>query len=183
MIIDRKFREASWDIENKNQVTTEELTKVGRSDYLLKDRRGRPLAIIEAKHFSIDPESAKQQAFTYAKDLQVMDKKIEQGKRKILLVMATGTGKTLTIAVQIKRMFEAGLIERVLFLVDRIELGKQAQDTFNDVLKDYSAELLYGGRLKRESSIVIGTLSTIYSQLNNFTSGYFDLVISDEAHL
>jgi len=256
MIIDRKLREAGWDVENKNQVTTEELTKIGRADYLLKDRRGRPLAIIEAKRFSIDPESAKHQAFEYAKNLQVdfiflsngddiyfwdwqnrpeqkvttffsqkdleklsvlrksrkplsiipipdqafvqgdiktlrpyqkeaikvMDKKIEQGKRKILLVMATGTGKTLTIAVQIKRMFEAGLIERVLFLVDRIELGKQAQDTFNDVLKDYPAELLYGGRHKRESSIVIGTLPTIYSQLNNFTSGYFDLVISDEAH-
>ena len=256
MIIDRKLREANWDIEDKNQVTTEELTKVGRADYLLKDRRGRPLAIIEAKRFSIDPETAKHQAFEYAKNFQVdfiflsngndiyfwdwqnrpeqkvttffsqkdleklsvlrkyrkplsvipipnqvfvqgdikvlrpyqkeaikvMDKKIKQGKRKILLVMATGTGKTLTIAVQIKRMFEAGLIERVLFLIDRIELGKQAQETFNDVLKDYPAELLYGGRQKRESSIVIGTLPTIYSQLDNFTSGYFDLVISDEAH-
>lgn len=96
--------------------------------------------------------------------------------------MATGTGKTLNIAIQIKRMFEAGLIERVLFLVDRIELGKQAQDTFNDYLKEYPSELLYGGRQKRESSIIIGTLPTIYSQLQNFTSGYFDLVISDEAH-
>jgi len=111
-----------------------------------------------------------------------MDKAIESGKRKMLLMMATGTGKTLNIAVQIKRMFEAGLIERVLFLVDRIELGKQAQETFNDHLKEYPSELLFGGRQKRESSIIIGTLPTIYSQLQNFTSGYFDLVISDEAH-
>jgi len=79
-------------------------------------------------------------------------------------------------------MFEAGLIGRVLFLVDRIELGKQAQDTFNDYLKEYPSELLYGGRQKRESSIIIATLPTIYSQLQSFTSGYFDLVISDEAH-
>lgn len=256
MIIDRKLREAGWDIEDKNQVSTEELTKKGRADYLLKDRRGRPLAVIEAKRFLTDPEIGKRQALDYAKDLgcdfillsngediyfwdyknrpeqkvatffsqkdleklsilqksrkplsvipmpdqvfargsiktlrpyqkkaiQVIDKTIERGKRKMLLAMATGTGKTLTIAVQIKRMFQAGLIERVLFLVDRIELGKQAQETFNDVLSEYPSELLYGGRRKRESSIIIGTLPTIYSQLQNFTSGYFDVIISDEAH-
>jgi type I restriction enzyme R subunit len=256
MIIDRKLREAGWDIEDKNQVSTEELTKKGRADYLLKDRRGRPLAVIEAKRFLIDPEIGKQQALDYAKDLgcqfiflsngediyfwdynlrpeqkvvtffsqrdlekililrktrkplslipipdayfkggqkrftrpyqkeamKVMDQAIEAGKRKILIAMATGTGKTDLIALQIKRMFQAGLIERVLFLVDRIELGKQAQETFNDILSEYPSELLFGGKRKRESSIIISTLPTLYSQIQNFTSGYFDLVISDEAH-
>ena len=256
MVLDRKLREVGWDIEDKNQVTTEEVTKRGRADYLLKDNRGRPLAVIEAKRFLIDPEAGKQQALNYAQDvgcqfiflsngediyfwdfnfrpeqkvitffsqkdlekllilrksrkplsvipipdkvfvqgetkdihpyqkeaIRAMDKAIESGKRKMLVVMATGTGKTLNIAIQIKRMFEAGLIERVLFLVDRIELGKQAQDTFNDYLREYPSELLYGGKQKRESSIIVGTLPTIYSQLQNFTSGYFDLVISDEAH-
>jgi len=256
IIIDRKLREAGWNIEDKNQVSTEELTKDGRCDYLLKDRRGRPLTVIEAKRFSIDPEAGKQQALDYAKTINVdyiflsngqdiyfwdhknrpeqkvttffsqkdleklsilyktkkpisvipipdkiffkgenieirpyqkeairkIDQAIETNKRSMLMIMATGTGKTLTIALQIKRMFEAGIVERVLFLVDRIELGKQAQETFNDYLKDYPSELLFGGRQKRESSIVIVTLPTIYSQLNSFTSGYFDLVISDEAH-
>ena len=256
MIIDRKLRDAGWNIEDKNQVSTEEPSKKGRADYLLKDRRGRPLAVIEAKRFSVEPEIGKHQALEYAESfgadfiflsngediyfwdyknrpeqkvmnffsqkdlerililrksrkpisiipipdevsirgqnrkirpyqkeaLQAMDKAIEAGKRKMLVVMATGTGKTLTIALQIKRMFDAGLIGRVLFLVDRIELGKQAQETFNDYLKDYPSELLYGGRQKKESIIIIGTLPTIYSQLQNFTSGYFDLLISDEAH-
>ena len=256
IIVDKKLREAGWDIEDKNQVSTEEPSKKGRADYLLKDRRGRPLAVIETKRFSIDPEIGKQKALEYAESfgadfiflsngediyfwdyknrpeqkvmtffsqrdlekililrksrkplsvipipdkvffqgenrdirsyqkeaMQAMDRAIESGKRKMLIVMATGTGKTLTIALQIKRMFEAGLIERVLFLVDRIELGKQAQNTFNDYLKEFPSELLYGGRQKKESSIIIATLPTIYSQLQNFTSGYFDLVISDEAH-
>jgi len=256
IIIDRKLRDAGWNIEDKNQVSTEEPSKKGRADYLLKDRRGRPLAVIEAKRFSVEPEIGKHQALEYAESfgadfiflsngediyfwdyknrpeqkvmnffsqkdlerililrksrkpisiipipdevsirgqnrkirpyqkeaLQAMDKAIEAGKRKMLVVMATGTGKTLTIALQIKRMFDAGLIGRVLFLVDRIELGKQAQETFNDYLKDYPSELLYGGRQKKESIIIIGTLPTIYSQLQNFTSGYFDLLISDEAH-
>jgi type I restriction enzyme R subunit len=66
IIVDKKLREAGWDIEDKNQVSTEEPSKKGRADYLLKDRRGRPLAVIETKRFSIDPQIGKQQALEYA---------------------------------------------------------------------------------------------------------------------
>ena len=52
----------------------------------------------------------------------------EQGKRKLLVEMATGTGKTRMAAALIKRMFEAQQISRVLFVVDRITLAKQAED-------------------------------------------------------
>ncbi|MBI4226580.1 hypothetical protein HY612_05715 [Candidatus Roizmanbacteria bacterium] len=55
IIVDRLLRQIGWDIEDKNQVSTEETTKDGRCDYLLKDRRGRPLAVIETKRFSKDP--------------------------------------------------------------------------------------------------------------------------------
>ena len=256
ILIDRKLREAGWDIEDKNQVSTEESAKDGRADYLLKDIRGRGLAIIEAKKFSIDPVSAKQQALKYAEEINVdfiflsngediyfwdyktrpeqkvstfyarrdlekihslrldqkplsvipipdkyfkgsewrnlrpyqkeamtvLDKAIENKKRKMLLVMATGTGKTDLIALYLKRLFEAGVVSRALFLVDRIELGNQAKDVFDEILKDYSSKLLFGGKQKDESSIIISTLPTLYSQLNTFTSGYFDVVISDEAH-
>jgi len=256
ILIDRKLREAGWNIEDKNQVSTEVPAAKGRADYILRDKRGRSIAIIEAKRFSVDPVAAKQQALEYAeatdtsfiflsngedvyfwdykhrpeqkvttffsqRDLEklqtqyleqkpisviptpekyfkggewrtlrpyqkeamtVMDKALENKKRKMLLLMATGTGKTDVIALYLKRLFEAGIATRVLFLVDRIDLGKQAQEVFNDILGDYSSKLLYGGKLGDESSILISTLPTMYSQLQNFTSGYFDVVVSDEAH-
>lgn len=256
MIIDRKLREAGWDIEDKNQVSTEDAAKSGRADYFLRDSRGRAVALIEAKRFSVDPVSAKQQALIYAEELsidfiflsngddiyfwdykhrpeqkvitfygqrdleklqtlrlerktltdiaipdtyfkggesrtprpyqkeamQLMDKTIEGGLRRMLLVMATGTGKTDTIALYLKRLFEANRASRVLFLVDRIDLGIQTKETFDEILKDYPSKLLYGGRQRDESSIVISTLPTLYSQLGSFTSGYFDVVVSDEAH-
>jgi len=256
ILIDRKLREAGWDIEDKNQVSTEEIAESGRTDYILKDSRGRAIAVIEAKRFSIDPASAKQQALSYAESIkaefiflsngeeiyfwdyksrpeqkvatfysqrdlekiqnlrleqksisvipipekyfkggewrmprpyqkeamQIMDKALEGGKRKILLVMATGTGKTDVIALYLKRLFEAGLVNRALFLVDRIDLGIQAKEVFDEILKDYPSKLLYGGKQRDESSIIISTLPTLYSQLSLFTSGYFDVVISDEAH-
>lgn len=113
-----------------------------------------------------------------------VDRAIQQSKRKMLLEMATGTGKTLTIALIMRRLFEAGLISRVLFLVDRIELADQAATTFKEQLKDFPTTVLYGGKKSLEGRIVIGTLGTIASQLGpkGFGSGYFDLVITDECH-
>src|SRR5512147_2370432 len=71
IIIDRLLREADWDIEDKAQVSTEEADADGRADYVLKDSRSRPLAVIEAKRFSIDPYAAKDQARAYAQSLPV----------------------------------------------------------------------------------------------------------------
>jgi len=256
ILIDRKLREASWDPEDKNQVITEETSQAGRADYILKDSRGRGIAVIEAKRFSVDPASAKQQALQYAESIKaefiflsngeeiyfwdykhrpeqkvatfysqrdlekiqnlrleqkpvsvipiperyfkggewrmprpyqkeaihIMDKALMGGKRKMLLVMATGTGKTDTIALYLKRLFDAGIVNRALFLVDRIPLGVQTKEVFDEILKDHSSALLYGGKPKDESEIVISTLQTLYSQLPSLTSGYFDVIISDEAH-
>jgi len=66
MVIDQLLLEARWDIIDKSQVSTEEPSTDGRADYLLKNSRTQPLAVIEAKRFSIDPYSAKAQAKAYA---------------------------------------------------------------------------------------------------------------------
>ena len=66
VIIDRKLREAGWNIEDSSQVIFEDHGIAGRSDYILKDHQGRPIALIEAKAPDIDPYTAKQQALNYA---------------------------------------------------------------------------------------------------------------------
>jgi len=43
--------------------------ETGRADYILKDSRGRAMAVVEAKRFSVDPASAKQQALAYAESI------------------------------------------------------------------------------------------------------------------
>jgi len=65
IIIDRKLREAGWDIEDESQVVFEDHGTSGRADYVLKDLRGRPIAVIEAKAPNIDPYTAKKQARDY----------------------------------------------------------------------------------------------------------------------
>jgi type I restriction enzyme R subunit len=117
--------------------------------------------------------------------IQTADNSLIAGRRRMLFEMATGTGKTLTIAMLIKRWMQSAAISRVLFLADRIELARQAkQDTFDDYLRDYPATLLYGGKKSLEGQIVVGTLDTIAGQLGpgGFGHAYFDLVITDECH-
>ena len=65
VVIDQKLKESGWDITDSNQVAFEDHGVVGRADYILKDKNGNPVALIEAKAPSIDPYSAKQQALNY----------------------------------------------------------------------------------------------------------------------
>ena len=77
--IDQLLREAGWDPSDKRQVRTEvpvtfeggvaesESRSPKKADYVLHDREGRPLAVIEAKKNAIDPYRAKQQALQYAR--------------------------------------------------------------------------------------------------------------------
>ncbi|MBI1930309.1 DEAD/DEAH box helicase family protein [Candidatus Poribacteria bacterium] len=83
IIIDDQLRQAGWDPADKSEVLTEVTVEGqlkdppgayqagqetgGRADYVLLDRNGRPLAVIEAKRSAIHPYTAKQQALPYAK--------------------------------------------------------------------------------------------------------------------
>ena len=59
-----------------------------------------------------------------------MESNLMDGKRQILVAMATGTGKTFTTVASIYRMLESGLAKRILFLVDRKALAAQAVREF-----------------------------------------------------
>ena len=59
------------------------------------------------------------------------------GKRQFLLEMATGTGKTLLCAALIRRFLLTRNAERVLFIVDRIELAKQTMEDFSTILAEF----------------------------------------------
>ena len=115
--------------------------------------------------------------------IETLSAEVSHGRRKLLVEMATGTGKTRTAAAFVKRLFEAGLVTRVLFLVDRIALAGQAEDAFNDHLRDYPCHVLRPGRgFDRTKRITIATLQTMITEYRDLSSGYFDLVITDECH-
>ena len=115
--------------------------------------------------------------------IEALSAEVSRGRRKLLVEMATGTGKTRTAAAFIKRLFEAGIVTRVLFLVDRIALARQAEDAFTDHLRDYPCHVLRPGRgFDRAKRITVATLQTMIAEYRDLSPGYFDLVITDECH-
>jgi type I restriction enzyme, R subunit len=124
------------------------------------------------------------------KAVQAIQKTVkEENKSRFLFEMATGTGKTLTSAAVIKLFFKTGAANRVLFLVDRIELEQQAKEAFDKYLKpDYLSTIFKESRhdnLWKKFNIVVSTVQTLTK--NNlykrvFKPSDFDLIISDESH-
>lgn len=228
----------------------------GRTDYVLHDQRGRPLAIIEAKRQAIHPYVAKHQALPYAKRIgapfifltngeliyfwdyqnddarvvnsffsrrdlerlvemraarkplatipipdtyirqgetrevrpyqkgamQALDRTVELGKRRFLIELPTGTGKTDLICLYLKRLLQSGHAERVLFLVDRDQLAKQAIEAVQDLLPGHPSYWSKPGMVRQEKQITVCLLQTMIGRYADFTSGYFDVVIADECH-
>jgi type I restriction enzyme R subunit len=109
-------------------------------------------------------------------------------KRQFLLEMATGTGKTLLCAALIRRFLLTQNAERVLFIVDRIELAKQTMEDFAIILPEFKPVIFKSARKSGEllgSSVVVATIQSLMVDRRyreEFTPFYFDLVINDEAH-
>lgn len=111
----------------------------------------------------------------------------KSGKKRYLLEMATGTGKTLTCAAIIKLFLKTGNAKRILFLVDRIELERQAQEAFQNTIGHEFTVYTYKDHKDDWGSADI-LVSTVQSLQTNdryrdiFSPTDFELVISDEAH-
>ena len=113
----------------------------------------------------------------------------KNGNSRFLLEMATGTGKTLTCAAIIEMFLSSKNAHRVLFLVDRIELEKQAKRAFDGVFNNgqhYTVSIYKEGRDNwRSAHIMITTVQSLLAQeryKTDFLPSDFDLIIVDEAH-
>ena len=116
--------------------------------------------------------------------------------RKALLVMATGTGKTRTAIALVDLLMKANWVKRVLFLADRNSLVRQAFRNFKTHLPTVTpVNLIEDKKLSAKdknisnANIVLSTYPTMFNLIGNtndkgvqFSPGYFDLVIVDEAH-
>ncbi len=114
--------------------------------------------------------------------MSALDSALLLGKRRFLIELPTGTGKTDLIILYVRRLLQAGHAERILFLVDRDSLAKQAIETIQDLLPEYSSYWLKAGTAPQHKQITVCLIQTMMSRYRAFTSGYFDLVVTDEAH-
>lgn len=134
----------------------------------------------------VDPEGKELRYFQRVAVQRALEA-IARGQRRLLLVMATGTGKTLTAFHLIWRLWRSGQAKRILFLVDRDAiLGQTYRNDFAP----------FGKAMTRISNRQVDTSYEIYLALyqsvtgteeaqniyRQFSRGFFDLVVVDECH-
>ncbi len=264
-LIDIELRRAGWPLDQKRDREYEvqgmpNAKGLGYVDYVLWGDDGKPLAVVEAKRTTNDPEKGRQQAKLYADCLEEMHgqrplmfytngyatwlwddvsypprqvagfyKKdelerlirrrtqrkavdvadVKEGivdryyqkraigsiaaqfskqRRKALLVMATGTGKTRTAIALVDLLQRAGWVKRALFLADRVSLVNQAVNAFKAHLPESSPVNLVTEKDKT-GRVYVCTYPTMMNLIDEsdggeatFGVGHFDLVIIDEAH-
>jgi type I restriction enzyme R subunit len=115
---------------------------------------------------------------------------IEAGRRRFLMVMATGTGKTRTAVGLVDVLQRAHWVKRVLFLVDRLALQEQALDAFKAHLPESPRWPEMGEKaFATDRRIYVTTYPTMLNLIHAGTTPaswispfFFDLVIADESH-
>jgi type I restriction enzyme R subunit len=142
----------------------------------------KPLATIPIPDYYLR-QGEQRQVRPYQKEaMQALDHVVELGKRHFLIELPTGTGKTDLTCLYLKRLIQAGRAERILFLVDREQLAKQALEALQDILGQYGSYWLRPGMVRQEKQITVCLLQTMIGHHRAFSSGYFDAVVADECH-
>ncbi|AGB05284.1 helicase, type I site-specific restriction-modification system restriction subunit [Aciduliprofundum sp. MAR08-339] len=108
------------------------------------------------------------------------------GKKRILLTMATGTGKTEVAFWVVWKLYHTKKIRRVLYIADRTMLRDQAYNRFEPFGK--KRDLIIEGKTPNIRDIYFATYQTLYSEKDgnrlyrNYPPDFFDMVIIDECH-
>jgi len=129
------------------------------------------------------------------KAILAAEQALREGKRRMLIAMATGTGKTRTAIALMYRLIKSKKCRRILFLVDRNSLGEQTEDALKDTkIEGYSFTDIYDVKSLEdlfpevETKVHIATVQGMvrrlfYSDGENVPSvGQYDFIIVDEAH-
>lgn len=106
---------------------------------------------------------------------------VDAAKRKFLLVMATGTGKTRTTIALVDTLLRSRRMQRVLFLADRRELVRQAMSEFKSHLPNESLARIEAGETAG-ARIQFSTYPSMMQVYTRLSVGYYDLIVADESH-
>lgn len=152
----------------------------GRLREALSAERGGPTDLpIEITSLDVRP-------FGYQREIldELEAQRTVHDRWRNLVVMATGTGKTVVSALDYKRLRAAGIVDRILFIAHREELLVQSLSTFRHVLRQGDfGELYVGGQRPREWRHVFGSVQSLTQlDLAELDPAHFDLVVVDEFH-
>ena len=142
--------------------------------------------VIDEPYYSDNPD--KQPRYYQMNAINETVETIAKGQDRILLVMATGTGKTYTAFQIIWRLWKAGIKKRILFLADRTALISQ---TFTNDFAPFKDKMTWVTKQNFDTAHEIylalyqgltGEDEDANSLFKQFSPGFFDLIVVDECH-
>ena len=165
-LIDPALLKAGWDVNNHDQVG---------SEIPIDGFDPQAWAVINT---TITDRLHQQEAIR-----RVCETFEQQNRRKALLVMATGTGKTRTVMSIIDIFLRTNQARNILFVADRDALVDQAiTDGFKKFLPNEPCERIFTHAIDSTSRLYAVTLQTLNLCFQTFTPASFDLIIFDEVH-
>ncbi|OZV82995.1 restriction endonuclease subunit R [Micromonospora echinospora] len=103
------------------------------------------------------------------------------GRHRNLVVMATGTGKTVVAALDYRRLHRSGQVDSLLFVAHQEQILRQSLATFRQVMGDGSfGETLVAGGRPRDWRHVFASIQSLHRR--EVDPGAYDMVIVDEFH-
>ena len=155
----------------------ESYTKLYTKNKLIKKQRetARQEEIPSLEMYRLQPNSMQ---IGFINNLRTM---YEAGEERALLIYATGTGKTYASAFAARELE----FKRVLFLVHRHQIAKQALKSYRKVFGGQaSMGMVTGSRQDYDADIVFATVQTLSKEetLQRYQKDTWDLIIIDEAH-
>ena len=172
------------------------ISPMGMQEMLARDVQGANARLLATDYDLLQDEDGLHLRDYQIRAIKAAEQAIINGQQSVLLAMATGTGKTRTVLGMIYRFLKTNRFKRILFLVDRNSLGKQAQDVFKDVkLEDlqpltniYEVKELEDKTINAETRVHVATVQGMVKRLL-YNAGEskpavsdYDLIIIDEAH-
>lgn len=150
-----------------------------REEYEARQDRMKELEVAEPSPIYIEDDSITPTSVQDAA-LLALRETMAEGRKKAMLVLATGLGKTYLSA------FFARQFKRVLFVAHQKELLLQAEKSFLNVATDWNTGLLLGGESRNQETadVVFASIQTLASKqrMEQYNPEQFDLIIVDEFH-
>jgi superfamily II DNA or RNA helicase len=169
-----------------NDAGFEEYDPERESDRL---RLGAALAAesgVRPTDLSIDITSIDVRPYGYQQEiLEGLDaERTVHGRHHNLVVMATGTGKTVVAGLDYRRLRQAGKVESILFVAHQEQILRQSQAVFRQVLRDGTfGELFLGGQRPEKWHHVFASVQSLHRlDLATIKPDRFDMVVVDEFH-
>lgn len=151
-------------------------TRADLENLLYIRQNAKPLSSIEINNKIVD------RAYQH-EAIRRVSEEFAKGKRKALMVMATGTGKTRVTMGLIDVFMRADQARKILFVADRDPLVNQAkEDGFEKYLPSEPCTRLHSWKVETGNRLYAVTLQTLSNIFEQFSPAFFDLVIFDEVH-